>query len=376
MKIGLNLLPVVPGIGGAWHYIANLLSALAEYDRANEYVALVTSASAALVPKRSNFMSIELQIHARWRPLRIAFENSVLPVVTRKYQLDCMHHFFGTLPFFGSEPSVVSVFDLMVFVRPADFSYTKRAYLQWMRRRAASEATVLAPMSQSTADSLSDLLGVPKHRMSIVPTAIGPAFHRREARDVQSFRERFQLDETFWLCVADAQPHKNLLRLVEAFAQLRAASPGGWPLVIRGGCSDDVARLVAARSMERHVRILPWLNDDEMPLLYSAAGALVFPSLFEGGGLPVMEAMCCGCPVVASDLPTTREFALDAALTFDPRSVTDMARAMRECECMPATRERLATSGRLLATQFNPASVAAACLEAYRRAVNAEHVAS
>ncbi|MDB4916850.1 MAG: group 1 glycosyl transferase [Gemmatimonadetes bacterium] len=369
MRIGLNLLPVVPGIGGAWHYIANLISALAQSDRQNEYVAFVTGASASLVPVQDNFTSVHLPIHAEWRALRIGFENSVLPMLTRTRRLDCMHHFFGTLPILGSEPSIVSVFDLMVFARPSDFSPTKRAYLQWMRRRAAKHASLLAPMSRTTAESLSDWLAVPGDRMTVVSTAIGPQFHPRTESEVREFRARHALNGEFWLCVSGVLPHKNIPRLIEAFAQLRRMAPDGWSLVIRGGRSGETDRLVAAHALESHVQFLPWLHDNEMPLLYSSASALIFPSLFEGGGLPVMEAMSSGCPVVASNLPTTREFAQDAALTFEPTDVHDITRAMHECEESPALRQRLSRSGQQRASQFSPRTVAASCIDAYRRAV-------
>jgi hypothetical protein len=142
MRIGLNLLPVVPGIGGAWHYVANLLDALSTHDQENEYVAFVTTASATLVPQRENFTPIQLPFNAAARTIRVAFENTALPLASRGRRLDCMHHLFGTLPLFGHGPTVVSIFDLMVFARPLDFSLVKRAHLRQMRRCADAQHAV------------------------------------------------------------------------------------------------------------------------------------------------------------------------------------------------------------------------------------------
>ncbi len=197
MRVGLNLLPVVPGIGGAWHYIANLLEALAEHDRQSSYHVFVTRESEGLVPRQSNFAKVVVPLPARYRSVRIAFENVVLPLLSRRRQLDCMHHFFGTLPFFGGEPTLVTLFDLMVFARPGDFSSVKRWYLRGMRRRAARHATMLAPMSCATAEALRTVLGVPPERMTIIPPSISERFRRRDQSEIDAFLTRYRLVSPF-----------------------------------------------------------------------------------------------------------------------------------------------------------------------------------
>src|SRR5262245_13487221 len=124
MKIGLNLLPLRPGVGGSWNYVASLLAALAEHDRENEYVAFATEASVAMVPKR--FACEVVKLPAQWRPLRVLYENSALRLMAGHARVDCVHHFFGSLPHFTHVPSVVTIHDLMVFERPRDFSWIKR----------------------------------------------------------------------------------------------------------------------------------------------------------------------------------------------------------------------------------------------------------
>ncbi len=369
MRIGLNLLPVVPDIGGAWQYIANLLTALATHDHENEYVGIVSSASAALLPDQENFKSIHVPLRTSWRPLRIAYENTVFPRVARSLRLDCVHHLFGTQPLVSREPTVVSVFDVMVFERPEDFPPPKRLYLQRMRRNTARHASIIAPMSRSTATALHDLLDVPESRMVVVPTALGAQFGPQDTAGVAAFRARHNLDAQFWLCVSGGFRHKNIAGLIDAYAQLHRERPGGWRLAIRGRPTDDVAERIMTHRLEDRVRFLPPLAAEEMPLLYAAAGALIFPSLYEGGGIPVMEAMACGCAVVASDLPTTREFAGDAALRFDAASAEEMARSMDEAEQSSKLRARLVHVGLERAAEFSAARVASACVEAYRRAV-------
>jgi glycosyltransferase involved in cell wall biosynthesis len=369
MRIGLNLLPVVPGVGGSWNYIASLLAALAAEDRKNDYIAFVTEASAPLVPRQTNFQIVNVPLRARWRALRVAFENSVFRLYAGRAKLDCMHHFFGSLPLFSDVPSVVTVHDLMVFARPQDFSRRKQMYLQRMERRTASRATVVAPVSQSTGEHLHRLLGVPWERMLVVPAAVSAIFARADDERIARFRAAYALPLEFWVVVSGALPHKNYERLLEAVGTLRRAKPTGWPLVIRADPIEAVRGMIARAGVERYVTVLPRLAEVEMPVLYSAASALVFPSLFEGGGIPVMEAMACGLPVVASDIPTTREFAGAASLRFDPTSVDAIAAAMRACEQDESKRAELRRAGLMAARQFDPQAVARACLAAYGKAV-------
>ncbi|MEP6730188.1 MAG: glycosyltransferase family 1 protein [bacterium] len=369
MRIGLNLLPVVAGIGGARQYIANLVGALATHDGNNDYVVFTTRASASLVPSASNFKIIEVPLHASLRPLRVAYESIILPQLNRGQGLDCVHHFFGTLPFFGREPTVVTVLDMMPFDRPRDFHFVKRAYVRSMRRRAASHATMLTPMSNATADRLHDILGVASERMIVVPPIVPSAYSARTKSDVDSFRTRRDLHGDFWLYVAGPYPHKNISRLIDAFVDLRKRLGAGWPLVIRADSTDALAKQVARTQLSNQIRFIPRLADDEMPLLYSAASALVFPSLYEGGGLPVLEAMACGCPVIASNLPATREFAGGAARTFNPEDVADISRAMEGCERSAELRAVISAHGLARATRFTPSAAASACVAAYRVAV-------
>ncbi|MDB4917788.1 MAG: glycosyl transferase, group 1 [Gemmatimonadetes bacterium] len=370
MRIGLNLLPVHPGIGGAWNYLQALIPALAEHDSTNEYVLFVTSQSAELVPPQNNFRSITLSLPPTQRAVRVLYENTLFRRIVQRAQLDCLHHVFGTLPFAGDVPSAVTIFDLMELDRPDEIAFFKRNYLNVMRRRASIHADVLMPMSNSTAEHLHRRLHVPWERMIVVPASMERRFAPQPAHAVEQFRERLGLPPAFWLAVADHYPHKNYERLIIAVAQLEKDRPQRWPLAIRAEPSREVSALIEKHGLERRVTFVPRLLAREMPLLYGAASALVFPSLFEGGGLPVMEAMACGCPVVASSIPTTHEFAAEAAITFDPMDVDAIAAAMRRCEDDSDLRARQIEKGLDAVSTLRPATVAAACMKGYEMAVS------
>ena len=368
MRIGLNLLPAVPGIGGGWTYYANVLRALAIHGDEHEYVVFMTKASRPIVPDVPNFRNVELPFRADWRSLRVAVESTLFPALARSENLDCIHHFAGGLPFLSTRPAVVTIHDLIVIERPNEFPLLKARYVRLMQRRATQLADILAPVSHSTAARLKTVFGISDDRMEIVPAGVASHFTRAPTPAVEAFRRKHGLPSAFWLYVAEPYPHKNHALLLNAVVELRRRSSATWPLVLRGTLTPALQWLIKSTGASADVVVLPHLNDEEMALLYSGASALVFPSLHEGGGLPVIEAMACGCPVVASDIPTTREFAGPGAMTFDPHDFESLVTAMQRCQESSELRRKLVRNGMLAAAKLRPEVVANACLTAYERA--------
>jgi len=374
MRIGLNLLHAVPEIGGGWNYIANLVALLAEQDHVNEYVAFVTSASAALVPDRPNIRTVQVGIRPGSRPQRIAFEHSLLQAIARRHDLDCMHWFANSQGIVNAAPAVVTIYDLQPFSGYAPFSPLKLRYLQWRLRSTVARAPMLLPMSQATADDLQRVLGAEPERMRVVPPMLEPEFQPAGKADVARIRERYRLPREFWLYVAHLYPHKNHERLLEAYQQLKRVDPQAWPLVLRGDkqpVGPDISELIRRFGLADDVILVPRLDRGDLPALYSAASALVFPSLYEGAGMPVLEALACGCPVAASGIPAVREFAGGAANYFDPQASHGIAAAMAALAGDSSSRDRLRTAGLERARDFRATPVLERLVGAYQRASRA-----
>ena len=371
MRIGLNLLHAMPDVGGVWNYINNLLDAVAREDASNEYVAFITEVSAPLVPRRPNFRTVRVPLRPSVRAARVFVENTMLPVLVRRERLDCLHWFANAQGILNPAPAVVSVYDLQPFLSYAPMSRGKRWFLQWRMRSTAKRADMLLPMSQATARSLQELLNVPPQRMTVVPPTLESEFQPPDAAAVNQVRQRYALPSEFWLYVAHGYPHKNHERLLQAYRVIRDANPGAWPLVLRGEAQPGFApfaELADTAGVSDHVIVLPRLKREELPALYGAASALVFPSLYEGGGIPVLEAQACGCPVVASDIPAIQEFAGEAALYLNPQSTTDIKRAMIAIAADPASRERLRRLGLERARAFKASTGVHLLIDAYGRA--------
>lgn len=368
MRIGLNLLHAMPEIGGGWNYIARLVSALSEYGAPHTYICFVTSTSSSLIPDGSKFERVYVNIDSKSRLQRILYENTILQASVRKYRLDLMHWFSQTQSLVNAVPGVVTFYDLHAFDKPLSYSKIKRFYLQTMLSYAARHASLLLPMSNSTASSLHSILNVTEERMSVIPAIISPEFQLMNEAETNVFRSRYKLPDLFWLYVAHFYPHKNHLRLLQAYLELKLKGFNPWPLVLRGddhGSLNDVMEAVEQMSLEKDVIFLSRLDEGQMPCLYSAAGALVFPSLYEGAGMPVIEAMACGCPVIASDIPTTREFGGKSVSLFNPLDIESIAAAMRVFQEDTDKRLQARQASLNIARDYTPGSVIKKLVDAY-----------
>ena len=372
MRIGLNLLHALPEIGGGWNYIANLVAALGKYDGDNNYVAFVTKESKRLVPSKPNFMSVCVNIRPASRVQRVVYENTWLQLLSDRYKLDCMHWFANTQALANAVPGVVTVYDMHSFLNFATFSLAKRFYSQIMMYQTSRRARILLPMSQATAQDLCRVLHANPARMIVIPPVLNPQFKPASCDEVTSFRAEYRLPGRFWLYVAHILPYKNHLLLLQAYHGVKSGGFTPWPLVLRGdpkGAESEVVRMVAQLGLESDVIMLPRLDEAELPALYSAASALVFPSLYEGGGMPVVEAMACGCPVIASNIPSVREYAGDAACYFNPRDLRSIGEAMLEFQSDTGPRERSRRAGLVRAEEFRPQQVIGKLVSAYHKAL-------
>ena len=290
----------------------------------------------------------------------------------RKHDLECMHWFAGTLGFFSPVPNVVTLYDMQPFMHFTELSHIKRVYQNIMVQRAIHKADLLLPMSASTARDVQNAFGVDPSRTVVIPSILTAQWRPDSTGERRRILEKYGLPGKFWLYVAHLYPHKNHVRLLGALHEMKGRGSTPWTLVLRGdphGSENEVAEAIRRYSLGNEVILLPRLEEREMLALYSTAAALVFPSLYEGGGIPVMEAMACGCPVVASDIPSVKEHAGDAAVYFDPNSIESIARALIDFQRYGQLRAAQKEKGRAMASRFRPGPIIGRLVEAYRSVV-------
>ena len=247
------------------------------------------------------------------------------------------------------------VHDLQVYDLPQYFPWLKRAYLYRRLPAGARRAHHLIASSEFTRQAVVQHLGQPPERVTVVLEAASAQFHPRGEAAVAQVRMRWGLDRPYLLYLATSHRHKQMDRLVRVFDRLKQERGWAEQLVLGGLPGSGRRQLETALAQARHPEALRHLGrvpQEDLPALYTGARGLVFPSCYEGFGLPVLEAMACGCPVATSNRGALPEVAGEAALLFDPDSEQEMAQAMRRLVEEPGLAEELRRRGRAQAGRF------------------------
>lgn len=273
-----------------------------------------------------------------WTHVRLAWELRRSPVAV----LFVPAH---VLPLWCPVPSVVTVHDLGYRYEPEAHTLSQRLYLELTTRWSARRARRIIAISRTTADDLRRYYGIPAERIHIVHHGVDPHFAPRSPDEISAVLRRYGIQGPYLLHVGTLQPRKNLLRLIEAFELLATHDPSLHLVLVgkRGWLRERIERAIETSVARARIHWLGHVADADLPALYSAADVFVFPSLYEGFGLPVLEAMACGTPVVTSARGALSEIA-GPALICDPLDPSDIARAIQRARD-PALRSRLVRCG-------------------------------
>lgn len=312
--------------------------------------------------------------------LRIAWEQSALPVALAHIRADVVHGLVNVLPLATRVPGVVTVHDLSFVRLPELFPPYKRAYLTALCRASVERARQVVTVSHQTAEDLARLWGVEGDRVCVAPNGVDARFVPGTPRQATLFRQARELPERYWFYLGTLEPRKNLSVLLEAFARWRQAalfpaSPSGPQphLVLAGGKGWYYERIfaeVAALGLTEWVHFPGFVPDAELPQWYQAAELFVYPSRYEGFGLPVVEAMACGTPVICADAPGVREVAGNAAILVPPDDAAAWVAALQVAATQPARLAALRRAGLARAKQFTWETAAAVTIDAYERAAH------
>ncbi|MEJ2210516.1 MAG: glycosyltransferase family 1 protein [Anaerolineae bacterium] len=364
MRIGIDYTAAVRQGAGIGRYTRNLIRALADLDRQNRYTLFVAGGwgeGDGLGPWPDNFRRRGVPLSDRW--LNIVWQRLRLPLPIQLVTgpLDLFHSPDFVLPPLGRTPAVLTVHDLSFLRVPECFVPGFREYLEGAVRRAVGRARFILADSFNTRQDLIDLMGVEPDRAAVVYPGVEPRFGPIEDPAVlDPVRARYDLPPRFVLGLSTLQPRKNFAGLADAFARLLAAQGDEAPfadlhLVIGGGKGwmyEEMMARVERLGLGQRVRFLGFVDDADLPALYNLADAFAFPSWYEGFGVPLLEAMACGTPVVAADNSSLPEVVGDAGLLVNAGDVEALASALGRLVSNAELREELRTEGPARARRF------------------------
>jgi len=371
MRIAIDAHTVGAKLGGNESYAVNLIEALAQIDSVNDYTIYITTDEA-----RERFKG-------RWSNFRVRATLPHTPLIRipltlsaelRKHPVDVLHVQF-TAPPFCPCPVVVSIHDLSFEHLPQTFNRRSRTQLRLTVRHSAKRAARIISLSEHTRRDIIETYGITPERIHAIPLAAPSHFAPvADNRELQRVRHNYGIHGDYILSVGSIQPRKNLARLVRAYARVRASLRGNNSaitlpkLVLVGKCAwlyDETLRALDETGVRDDVVLTGYVPQADLPALYSGALCFVYPSYFEGFGLPPLEAMKCGAAVIVGNKTSLPEVVGDAALTVDPFDVDAIASGMKQLIDDPALRETLSVKGQIRATAFDWRETARKTLKVY-----------
>jgi glycosyltransferase involved in cell wall biosynthesis len=341
------------GAGISW-YIINLLRNLAGVSPDTlRYSAFLSD---------KNFHDPSLALHVSRLPtqrpvIRIFWEQFVQPLALRQKKVDLLHALAFVAPVVSPCPYVVTVYDLSFLRYPDAFKPFNRWYLSRGTARSVKQAKAVIAISESTRQDVVNLLGVSPERVHTVYCGANANFHPLPQAEVEAFRLARQLPATFVLYLGTLEPRKNVDGLIRAYALWRERQPHAPPLVVAGGKGwyyDQIFALVESLNLTEAVRFPGYIPQSELTLWYNAATLFVYPSHFEGFGLPVLEAMACGTPVITSTESSLPEITGPEGIArlVNPTDDEALATAMAQVTADTGLRASMAERGIRRAAEF------------------------
>ncbi len=364
MRIGISTSVIQRGRTGIAQYLFALTRALLAHAERHQFVLFVLEEDLELFQFARCAMTI-IPVPEQYRdPVRdILWHQTVLPRLAREQRLDVLHvPSYRRMVWRRPCARVATIHDVAPFRVTGKYDWKRMLYGRVIARRLARRQERIIAVSRCTAQDIARYFGVPPGRVTVIHNGVDrERFHPGSRVAAREFaRERYGLERPFFLYVARLEhPGKNHVRLISAFNQFRRTTAEPWQLVLAGGDwhgADVIHAAVRSSPFASEIRTLGFVKDEDLPGLYRAAEAFVYPSLYEGFGMPPTEAMACGCPVISSARGALAEVVGEAAAIVEPESVESIAEQL------------LAVAGREQAGRFTWENAAARTLEVYGQA--------
>ncbi|MDD2485280.1 MAG: glycosyltransferase family 1 protein [bacterium] len=374
MHIVFNALALPACKTGGGVYMINLIRAISRMENGSRISVLVNR------DNKCHFQDIE-KYHVSLmdcgpatisRPTRIIWEQMVLPSFIRRLKADILHAPGFVLPLAAMIPSVLTIFDMTFFSHSDKHEFMKQVYFKHFIPPSAKKANIVITISHSAAAEIERYLGIDERKIRVTHLAADRVFHPRAPEAVKQTLRSLGIPDRYILSVGTLEPRKNIPLLLSAYAELPDDLRSSYPLVLvgkEGWGRENLQHKAETLGISRHLFFTGYLTDNQLADLYAAAALFIYPSLYEGFGLPVLEAMASGIPVLTSCVSSMPEVAGKAALLVNPHDPASIATGIVTVLTDSALAERMIARGLERALQFSWEKTAAETFEAYEQAI-------
>jgi glycosyltransferase involved in cell wall biosynthesis len=369
MKIGIDATALPQEPVGAGVYIINLLRALGDLNTGYELVVFLHENARNYLEMDETTNILQVVLPEKNPALRLVWEQIMLPKLVKRYKIDLLHSLHYTSPFLLACASVVTIHDLTFFLFPELHKLSKRLFFPSVIRASARKADALITVSENTRQDSIRLLHVPEEKIFAVQLGVDEIFHPIKDNGLRrKIYQQYQLPEKFILYVGLVEPRKNLPLLIRSFRTL-VEEGFSHRLVIVGRLGwmyQEVFKQIETLGLEDRIKFTGYVPRQNLPIVYNLAELFVYPTLYEGFGLPVLEAMACGTPVVTSKISSLPEIVGNAGILVTPGEESALAEAMVTVLSDPKMQENLAEKGIIRSKDFSWKRTAKETLQVYQ----------
>ncbi len=373
MRIGINTLFLIPGkVGGSETYLRGLIYGLSKVDKENEYILFTNQENHETFEiKEANFSKQLCRVHARTRIFRIFYEQIILPWQIKNSRIDVLHSPGYVSPIKAKCAEVVTIHDMQYVYHPENIPKAALLYWRHFVPLSARKSDVIVTVSNNSRKDIVNLLVIPEEKVVVTYEASKFSINGfNKAEYIEGSLPSYGIKGQYILSVASLFPHKNLDMLIKSFALIKDKIEHRLLLVgmRKFGTKKVEDTLKKNNISQERVLLLGHVSDSELYSLYKKASLFVLPSLFEGFGIPLVEAMSFGCPVAASDRTSIPEVLGDAGILFNPKDTASIAEAIYTVLTDERLRVNLIKRGRKRSESFSWEKMAQETLKAYQNA--------
>ena len=375
MKVAIDVRTVLPNRSGVGNYVLHLTQNLKLVDPDSDYYFLAFKKNLPLLGTLEGPQNPLLTVFSHENhPLGDFWEHFILPIRLVKKKIDIFHGPASLIPFRKDHyKTVVTIHDLVAFLFPETIPLKYGAYMRYLLRHAVKKADRIISVSQHTQEDLIKILKVPKEKIVVIHEAPAPIFQPHDPEAVRTLlKNRYGLQKKYIYHLGNIEPRKNLIKLLEAFTLVCREVGTEYQLVVsgqKGWLIRSLSRFLKNYPMRDHLFFTGYVPHEDLPFFMNGAELFVFPSLYEGFGLPVLEAMRCGTPVISSNQSSIPEIMGGAGVLVDPTDVQELADRIIWLLRNKEERERLSRLGQAQAAGFSWTKVAEKTQQVYRSVI-------